>query len=200
MARDGMANLIDRTRAVTNVGTAQYTIGDQTYWTDDQIQDILDGHAVWVVEDLLTWIPQNIDGTATYLTAASRYSDFEEAVSGTARWIVRDSAGTENGTANYTPDYRNGRVTWAADQGGTAYEATGYSYDIHSAAIEILEEKLAYVDLWYDFDSGAQKYSRNQVTKNIDNVIARMKDKVGSNKPGSFGDFQASVFVRSDLA
>jgi hypothetical protein len=199
--RAGMANLVNRTRALANAGTAQYSIGDQTYWTDEHIQDKLDANNVWVVEGSLTWADQNIDGTANYLTAISGYGDFEEATSGTARWIIRDSTGTENGTANYSVDYRNGRVTWAADQGGTIYEVTGYSYDVHAAAIEILEEKLAYVDLWYDFRADNQTFSRSQVIKNIESNINRLSIRIGSNLPGGnqFG-YSTAQFVRSDLA
>lgn len=197
--RAGMAGLIDRVRALTNAGTAQYAIGDQTYWSDEHIQEKLDSNAVWVVEDPLTWISQNIGGTATYLTGASMYKDFEEATSGTAQWIVRDSAGTENGTTNYSVDYRNGRVTWTADQGGTAYEATGYSYDVHAAAVGILEEKLAYVDLWYDFRADNQTFSRSQVIKNMEGNINRLLKKVGENLPGGQFGFHTTAFVRSDL-
>lgn len=197
--RAGMASLINRVRALANAGTAQYAIGDQTYWSDEHIQEKLDSSAVWVVEDPLTWISQNIGGTATYLTAASKYKDFEEATSGTAQWIVRDSVGTENGTTNYSVDYRNGRVTWTADQGGTAYEATGYSYDVHAAAVDILEEKLADVDLWYDFRADNQTFKRSQVIKNMEGNINRLLKKVGENLPGGQFGFHTTAFVRSDL-
>jgi hypothetical protein len=198
--RAGMANLINRTRALANAGTAQYAIADQTYWSDEHIQEKLDSNAVWVVEDPLTWIDQNIDGTARYYTGLSRYKDFEEASSGTSQWIVRDSTGTENGTTNYTADYRNGRVTWSADQAGTAYEVTGYSYDVHAAAVDILEEKLAYVDLWYDFRADNQTFSRSQVIKNLEGNINSLLMRTGSNLPGGsqFG-FTTTAFVRSDL-
>lgn len=198
--RAGMANLVNRLRALTNAGTAQYAIGDQTYWSDEHLQDTLDRHNTWVVDDALTWTSQNIGGTANYFTAQARYRDFEEAASGTARWQIRQTDGTSEGTANYTADYETGRIAWSSDQGGTvSYVITGYSYDIHSAAVDILRHKLAYVDLWYDFEADNQTFSRSQVVDNLKALIAENNQQKGSNLPGSFGDVQFSRFIRTDV-
>lgn len=200
MARQGMSNLIDRLRGLTNAGTAQYTVGTLSYWDNDDLQDVLDRHATWVVEDALTWIPQNIGGTSQYFTAQSRFRDFEEAESGTARWQVRQTNGTAEGTANYTADYVRGRVTWSADQGGTTYMiAAAYSYDLYAAAVDVLEHKLAYVDLWYDFEADNQTFSRSQVQESLQGLIATYKRKAGSNLPNKFGDIGFGQFVRTDI-
>lgn len=200
MARSGMSNLIDRLRVLTNAGTAQYTAGATTYWTDDHLEDILDRHLTWVVEDNLLWIPQNIAGTVQYLTAQGRYRDLEEAESGTTRWQVRQTDGTSEGTANYTADYVNGRITWSADQGGTTYMiATGYSYDLYASAVDVLEQKLAYIDLWYDFSADNQSFSRSQVADNLKDLIATYKRKTGDNLPTKFGEIGYGQFVRTDI-
>jgi hypothetical protein len=197
--RDGMTNLVDRLRALTNAGTAQYTAGTITYWTDDHLQDALSRHETWVVEDMLTWIPQNIGGTANYLTAQGHYKDLEEAESGTARWQIRSSVGVAEGTANYTADYVQGRVTWSTDQGGTAYMLTGYSYDLYGAAVDVLEHQLANFNLWYDFSADNQEFDRSQVKDNISDLIAKYKPKIGDNKPGKSGDLFTSQLVRTDI-
>lgn len=200
MARTGMSSLIDRLRGLTNAGTAQYTVGTLSYWVDNDLQDVLDRHATWVVEEDLTWVPQNIGGTTNYLTAISRYRDFETADSGTAYWQVRRTDGTAEGTANYTADYVNGRVTWSTNQGGTAYMiAAAYSYDLYAAAVDVLQHKLAYIDLWYDFGADNQTFSRSQVQKSLQDLIATYKKQVGSNLPNKFGEMGFGEFVRSDL-
>jgi hypothetical protein len=195
-----MTNLIDRLRVLTNAGTAQYTAGTVTYWTDDHLQTTLDRHQTWVNEENLTWVTQNIGGTAQYLTATQRYRDFEEAESGTTRWQIRQVEGTAEGTANYTADYVNGRVTWATDQGGTAYMiATAYSYDLYGAAVDVLEQKLAYIDLWYDFEADNQTFNRSQVKDNLNDLIATYRKRAGDNLPGKFGDVAFAQMVRTDL-
>ena len=42
--RTGMTNLVARVRALTGAGTAEYTAGSVTYWTDDHLQTILDSN------------------------------------------------------------------------------------------------------------------------------------------------------------
>lgn len=200
MARTGMSSLIDRLRGLTNAGTAQYTVGTLSYWDNDDLQDVLDRHSTWVVEDNLTWVTQNIGGTVQYFTATSRYRDFETADSGTTRWQVRRTDGTSEGTANYTADYVNGRVTWTVNQGGTAYMiAAAYSYDLYAAAVDVLQHKLAYIDLWYDFRADNQTFSRSQVKDSLQDLIATYKKQVGSNLPSKFGEMGFGEFVRGDL-
>jgi hypothetical protein len=194
-----MTNLVNRLRALSNAGTANYTAGTITYWTDDHLQDVLGRHETWVVEDMLTWIPQNIGGTANYLTAQGRYKDLEEAESGTARWQIRSSVGVAEGTANYTADYVQGRVTWSTDQGGTAYMLTGYSYDLYAAAVDVLEQTLAYSHLWYDFSADNQSFDRSQIKDNINDLIARYRPQIGNNKPGKSGDLAVTQAVRVDI-
>jgi len=194
-----MTNLVDRLRALSNAGTAQYEAGTITYWSDDHLQDVLARHETWVVEDALTWIPQNIGGTANYLTAQGHYKDLEEAESGTTRWQIRSSVGVAEGTANYTADYVTGRVTWASDQGGTAYMLTGYSYDLYGAAVDVLEHQLANIEFWYDFEADNQTFNRSQIKDNINDLIATYRRRVGDNLPGKSGDVFVSQLVRTDI-
>lgn len=198
--RSGMQTLVDRLRQYTNVGTAQYTAGSTTYWTDDHLEDVLDRHQTWVVEHPLTWVPEvQNDGATDYLTAVAQYRNWEEVASGATRWQVRQTTGSTVGTANYSADYTNGRITFTSDQAGTAYMLTGYSYDVYGAAVEVLRHKLAYIDLWYDFSDNNQSFSRSQAADNIKGLIAEYQPKTGDNKPGHSGDFGFSEFVRIDI-
>src|SRR5688572_96268 len=137
MARSGMSNLIQRVRGLSDAGTADYTAGTVSYFSNDQIQDLLDGNAQFLIDTPLTWLPQNIGGTVSYLVAQSPYRDFEEAESGTARWAIRTGAGSLVGTASYSTDYRAGRVTFTSSQGGSAYYLTAFTYDVYQAAADL---------------------------------------------------------------
>ena len=198
--RTGMLTLIKRVRNLSDA-PATYTDTSTPYWSDNDIQNILDSNATFFVDDPLTWRPQTIGGgTVNYYVAQSHYRDLEEATSGTARWIVRDSVGAENGTANYTPNYRQGQLVWSADQGGTAYYLTGYSYDIHAAAADLWLERLANFADWYKFSADNQTFDRQQAYDHATKMEQRHRQLSGKNVVlQAAGDLRHSEFVRTDL-
>jgi hypothetical protein len=198
--RDGMSNLIARVRSLANAGTAEYTVGGDTYWTDQQIQDILDGNSQFIVDSRLHWQEQDVSGTSVYYTAQAAYRDFEEADSGTARWAVRDGPGNLQSTANYTADYRSGRITWSANQDGTIYYLTAYTYDVHAAAADIWQQRMAHFSDWYDFRADNQSFSRSQAFEHAQKMEDAMRARVGANVVGQpAGGFRTGVFYRTDL-
>lgn len=198
--RAGMQNLINRVRALTGAGQSEYTVGDLTYWTDEHLQGILDSNARFVIESPLAWQRQQVGGTAYYFAAGLAYRDLEEAASGTARWAVRDGPGTLQGTAGYSVDYRQGLITFTANQGGTAYYVTGYTYDVHAAAADVWDERLARFTLFYDWSADNQSFSRSQAWDHAVKMRDYHRSKAGSNVVSqAFGDLRISEFVRVDL-
>ena len=198
--RTGMNNLIKRVRALTDSPSA-YTDTSTPYWADVDLQDILDSNAQLIIDDPLIWRPQVIGGgTVNYFVANAHYRDLEEATSGTVRWIVRDSVGAEYGTANYTPDYRQGQIRFTTNRGGTAYYLTAYTYDIHAAAADVWLERLANFADWYKFSADNQTFDRNQAFDHAKTMEARERQMIGKNIVlQSMGDLRHSEFVRTDL-
>lgn len=138
-ARTGMASLILELRGMTHAGTADYTIAGVSYWSDDHLQVIMDRHRRMVNrEELEPIIFHGEGGTIDYYEYRSRYRNFE---SGTAVFVVEDAQGNNQGTALYSADYSTGIVTFAADQGGTAYFLTGRSYDLNASAADVWRQK-----------------------------------------------------------
>ena len=93
-ARDGMTDLILRTRRLVNdAGSA--------IWADSEdIQDVLDRHSERIYREPLTEERTLTgSGTAVYKTYHSRYGNLE---AGTANFQLEDSGGTQRGTATYT--------------------------------------------------------------------------------------------------
>lgn len=194
-----MQNLVDRVRALANADHDEYAIGQTTYWADSHIQDVLASNAQFVVDSPLTYQSQNISGTTNYIIAQAQYNSWEEAESGTARWIVRDSTGVEYGTANYTVDYRAGRVSFTSDRGGTLYYVTGYTYDVNAAAADLWMMRLANFNDWYDFKADNQTFNRDQVFNHAEKMEQRLRAKAGENVTGVGGDVRSSEFVRVDI-
>lgn len=198
--RTGMMNLVERLRALTNAGTADFTIAGQSYFSDDHLQDVLDGNVTLVEDYPLEWIPDTIGGGSIewHRAKVGDYRDFEEAASGTTQWIIRDATGTQQGTANYTPNYIDGQIRFTADQGGTIYYLTARSYDLYSAAADVWLRRQAYYSDWVHIASDGQQFSWQHAFEHAVTMEKTMRARAGQNK--TRGATRHSSFVRSDLA
>lgn len=199
--RDGMSALIERVRQLANAGEAEYSIDNTTYFRDTHIQDILDRNSTYLVQAPLKWIVStDTGGTARYLTAQSAYRDFETDDSGTAYFYIATSAGSIIGTANYTPNHETGRITFTADQGGTSYYLTAYSFDVYGAAADVWQQRLANFADWYRFSADNQTFDRNQAFEHAEKMFRLMQEKRGANVIMNAGDIRTGHFMRVDLA
>ena len=192
-----MSNLITRLRALSSAGTADHTLAGASYFTDQQLQDVLDGQATYVEAHPLRWIPDNVGGAATYHRAALGYRDTEEADSGTVYWRITDSQGVEQGTAGYSVDYIGGMVRFTANQGGTAYYWTGRSYDLNSAAADVWQRKQGFYAAGYDFESDAQAFKRSQLYDHAVRQEQQLRSRAGQNV--SRGNLTISLMTRTDV-
>ena len=135
-ARAGMSNLIKALRAATAVGTSDYTINSVSYWTDDQLQEMLDRYQEQHVHINLTPKPMYTGDWEYYDYLIPQGRNFEE--SGTdSGWAVRNSAG---GTVTgYTVNYPARKITFTADQAGKAYYLDCRTYNLQLAAADVWE-------------------------------------------------------------
>jgi hypothetical protein len=157
-----MSTLLLELRGMTNSSTSDYTIGTVSYWSDDHLQTVLDRNRVDLYRSDTEPISSYNNGTVEYKLYNIGYGHLEQ---GTDYFEIENSAGTTVGTANYTPDYNTGLVTFTADQGGTAYLFTGRSYDIYKAAAEIWRQKGAYFATQFDISSDNHSMRRSQIMK-----------------------------------
>lgn len=165
MARTGMASLITELRGMTEAGTAEYTVAGSSYWTDNQLQDVLDLHREDVIFEQLQMYPVHVaGGSLSYKDFRSSYGFYEATTGGTSIFYVQDSTGSAIGTANYTPDYRRGQLEFSSDQAGTVYYLTGRSYDLHAAAADVWRKKAAhYAPTSFDFSTDNHSIKRSLV-------------------------------------
>jgi len=149
-ARDGMTNMIQTLRGMTNAGTADYSIGATAYWSDDQLQAVLDTHRLDFYGHELESISATESGLVVYKTFRAPYRNLE---SGTP-FVLVDGLGTAAGTADYTADYVNGIVTFAANQEAKSWYLTARAYDIYAAAAEVWRMKAAHAaETSFDFST-----------------------------------------------
>lgn len=163
MARTGMADLIAQVRANAAAGTADYTIGGVTYWTDDQIQGELDATRS-DVKILLSRALTYEGGTATYKDYYFGADvPMEQATSGAEAWEVQDSSGAAIGTSSYSVNYRAGHIRFSADTTGALYYLRGRVYDVEDASARVWERKAAHYASRYDVVTDNHNLKRSQL-------------------------------------
>jgi hypothetical protein len=143
MARSGMANLITQLRAHTHAGTADYTLAGVSYWTDDQLQDILDGQRqTHTAVRLLPVTEVAADGSHItqeyHLPPHLRHVEEAGTASG---WRVYQADGSDAPT--HTVNYAAGVVAFAADTDNLAVYLACRTYHMHLAAAAVWEKKAA---------------------------------------------------------
>lgn len=163
-ARTTMADLITTLRGFTNAGTADFAVGSNTYWSDDQLQAALDRYAVQVRNEVMQSFPVTVTGgSVNWFDYQSNMRFFEKTDGGTVRFIVKDGVGTVQGTALWSADYEKGLVIFAANTQGSVYTVTGYSYDVYAAAADVWYQKAAHASEMIDFSTDNHSVKRAHI-------------------------------------
>lgn len=193
MARLGMENIIIRLRRMGEAGTADYTLADETYWSDEHLQDELDVEKSIAVELSLTPIPQFVDGTTIYklYSMPPGAVPFEQPEGGATVFKLTDSLGAAINTALFSVDEWNGLITFDADQEGSARYWTGYHYDITKTVSTIWNAKAGHAWTAIDFSADGQRFTRSVLHKHA----VEMRDYYNNSK-----GLQVVALQRADQA
>lgn len=162
-------------RHLVGAGTAEYSHGDSTYWTDAQLQAILDKHRTFYDFETFQWFPLQVAaGSVVYKRAQLQpHGQFEPGTAAASSGTVTDGNGSA--LTGWTLE-RDGWITWGSDLEGTVTRFTGYSYDIFGAAAEVLETWASHEKLSYDvsLDAG-QRYARSQKIAMLEEAAAKYR-------------------------
>lgn len=159
-AREGMASLITKLRGMTNAGLNDYSIANIPYWTDAQLQDVLDTHRLDFYEHELESISAIEGGIFVYKTYRAPYRNLESSTP----FVLVDGLGTAAGTADYTADYVNGIVTFAANQEAKSWYLTARAYDLNASAADIWRMKAAHASADFDFSTDNHSIKGSQIS------------------------------------
>ena len=157
--RATMADLILDLRGLTDASTSDYTAGGVTFWTDQQLQDILDGRVVSMHFAELGAIPEYANGVYTYKEYVLPLGNVE---GGTALTIM-DNVGVAQGTALWSFDRNRGVITFTNDQAAAPRFATGKSYNVNLAAADVWRKKAAHYAVAYDVSTDNHSLKRSQL-------------------------------------
>jgi hypothetical protein len=178
MARATLNDLCDEVRSLVVISESAFTVGDMTFWDNDQVQQVLERHRYDFDHEELLKVEKRIgSGSVEYYEYRSKHSWLEQTDGGTAIFIVEDSTGTDVGTANYTPEYKRGIITFATDTGGSTYYLTGRRYDIYGAAAEVAKQTANYYATAIDVSTDGHKLNRSQLRKHFMEVAREYEMK-----------------------
>jgi hypothetical protein len=170
-----MSDIIAELRLMANAGTADITIGSTTYWSDDQLQYVLDRNRMDVHQELLHYAERYVGaGEVEYYEYYSAYEWFEQTDGGTLIFVIEDAVGTDVGTALYTADYQAGRVTFVSDTGGADYYLTGRIYDLNGAAADVWRRKMTQVaasSSGFDWSTDNMSMKRSQTVNQAREMV-----------------------------
>jgi hypothetical protein len=178
-ARQGMATLIRKLRGMTNASAVEYEMAGVPFWSDAQLQEILDDNRVDFYEVELWKVPKTVASSQVYLRYDAPHGNLETSDSGTAIFNITKSDGTQ-GTAGFSVDYAKGIVTFTADQGGTAWFMSGRSYDLERAAADVWGQKAGYYATAYDVKTDGHDLTRSQLYKQAVEQEAYYRARAGA--------------------
>ena len=191
MARTGMQTLIDTVRGFANAAPDEWEVTSDssivTYWSDDEIQRVLDRHKVEHIHAPLEPVTSYSGGSAVVLQYRTGIANIE---GGTAVFKVEDVAGT---VSDYTADYTRGIVTFATDQSGKTFYWSGFAYDLYAAAADIWRMKASHVAGLVDFSTDGHSVKRSQQAQQYLNMSQYYQSRSASE------GVQTSRIVRNDL-
>jgi hypothetical protein len=161
-ARAGMSDLIGMLRGYTDAGPNDYAIAGVAYWSDAQLQTVMDRNRKEFFHQAVSPMGSTVGGTVQYYRYETGIPNQE---SGTAVFKIQDVTGTTyNGTA-YSADYLSGIITWNSDTLGSSVYFTGRSYDLNAAASDVWRHKAVNVAKAYDFSTDNHRVARSQMFK-----------------------------------
>ena len=175
MTRATMEDLIIELRTMSEAGTGDYTLGTITFWTDTQLQNILDKKQSEV----------DYEQMSIFSKRAGSITEYKEYYSGHTNWegsaTVRDTYGSALSGTLYTFDPVQGEVEFTADQYGSARFISGYFYDLNGAAGEVWHKKMGNAAKMYDFSTDRHSMSRSQFMAHCKEMYQFYQGQAGPN-------------------
>lgn len=189
--RDTMTHIIQEVKIRTDT-TDLIPPSSGFYWSDEEIEGVLDRHRVDIWREPLMAQDTYDSGTVVYKTFYSGQTYLEKTSGGSAIFYIENGSNQIVGTANYTADYMRGVVEFATDQGGTSHWLTARSYDPDAAAAEIWKMKASKYATSFDFSTDNHSVKRGDVMKRCMEMAQFYESRAKS------GGFNVTTLYRSD--
>jgi hypothetical protein len=156
-ARSGMSAIISYVRELANADVNEFTIAGVPYFSDAHIQTVLDNHRKDFQFMPIEVIPEQVSGSVIY-----KEFHTEPYIESGALFYLQTADGGTVGTSLYSVDNTRGVITFAGNTAGTAFYATGRTYDINAAASDIWKRKASNASSQVDWSSDNHRISSSQ--------------------------------------
>ena len=195
--RSGMTELVQLVRQYAQAGTAEYTLGTDTYWSDAHLQDVLDRNRTDAYRESLAYEITYTDANiAQYLDYYFEYGNAERASSGSAIWQVEDAAGSAIGTATYDVEYGARHITFNNSTAGSALYLNYHYYNVEMAASDVWQMKAANVAGNFDVRTDNHDLKRSQKFDQYMKMASYWRARALSSQGANTGE---SYLIRSDV-
>lgn len=162
MPRPGMSHLILNLREKTHTSASDYTLNGVSYWTDDQLEAVLDQHRTDVVLGRLTRLSD------TLYAVPARHIE-----SGDAFEVQAPDGSVVSG---YTLDPVASLVTFTAPV-ASDLTASYRAYDLDNAAADVWEIIAAHASDRFDVSTPDHKLMLSQLRKNALAMAQHYRDR-----------------------
>lgn len=179
--RLGMTTLIDKLRSLTNTIQSDVTVDDVTYWTDQQLQDILDRHSKMVRDVPLLPNAQVDNGITSFkeFYIPKIVGTYFETADTPGQFALFNSFFVLVSASLYTVDYNIGLITFSSDFGSTVLYLRARVFDINAAAVHVWTEKAAHRAELINWSSGSQHLNEDQEYQHCLEMIKLYQSKAG---------------------
>lgn len=162
--RAGMIENIRQLRAMSQATDSEYALLGENYFTDDQLQTVLDRYRLDVYQEMIEPIPYSEHSTTIYRDYYFRNGHVEAASSGTLIWQLQNSSYNAVSTADYSIDYNAKLIRFSSTTDGGYHFLSYRSYNLNAAAAEVWRMKAANVAGRFDIRSDNHDLKRSQLT------------------------------------
>lgn len=199
--RSGMAENVRQLRAMAQVTDTEYSLLGETYFTDAQLQVVLDRYRVDISQEMMEPIAYSEHATTTYRDYYFQGRNPETLASGTLIWQLQNSSFNEVSTADYSVDYNARLIRFTNTTDGGYHFLTYRTYNLNAAAAEVWRMKAANVAGRFDIRSDNHDLKRSQLTAQY-LKMAEYYEKLsqqGAASNGGSGGNRMKVSSRVDI-
>lgn len=155
-------SLAPRLRQMVGAGVAEYSIDATAYWTDAQLDEVLGRHRLLFARVPVALLPETVAGERVI-----RLGNFD--VAGVIDPADAPDFIASDGETIYPATVAGDVATFNPVLGGntSGVTMTGFAFDLHAAAAEVLEAWAGAVQLDFDVSTDGQSMKRSQKAEQL---------------------------------
>ena len=203
MARGGIAYIIEEVRRLAGAGTAEMTIATVDYFSDSQIQELLDSRRTRFARELMYYERELSEGGGTVIYHNMRlghgWVEDIQAGGNTNDMKVTDSQGSVLGTSTYTFNAVEGFIRFTSNQKGSHRYYTGWGYNPYTAAYDLLLSWSMTLARQPDWTTDNMGVKRSQKVRELREQMKALKLLAGLAPPIKVHQMERSDVYRESI-